>query len=198
MRSAAIILMGLLMSGLSWAGERTVTVCFAPNPDFNYRMQSLAQGYTNRVYRAIGVRLQWKHSCNESERNAPGTRVAPNLATISVEWVLRAPASVSPSAYAAAHPFQYTGTRISLYADRLTPALEEPGHAAAILGHVLAHEIGHVILGHNGHAETGLLKANWSAAEQLGMLYRPLQFTIVQAQTIREALDRRSTEIALR
>jgi DDE superfamily endonuclease len=54
--------------------------------------------------------------------------------------------------------------------------------AAAVLGHVLAHEIGHILLGHNGHADEGLMKATWSAAEQRAMLYRPMRFPADQSE----------------
>jgi Zn-dependent protease with chaperone function len=190
MRKIAM-LMSLVASTISWAGERTVTICLAPHPEVNYTTQVLAQDYASRIYHAIGIELRWKSSCPQAEEDAPATPFAPNLTTLGIEWAPKAPATISPAARASAHPFQPTGPRITLYLDRLRPMLQERRLAAAVLGHVLAHEIGHVLLGHNGHAQEGLMKAIWSAAEQRAMLCRPMPFTTEQGEQLRQTLDRR-------
>jgi hypothetical protein len=99
-------------------------------------------------------------------------------------------------ALAAARPFQPTGNRITLYLDRLEGILEN-GPSAAVLGHVLAHEIGHVLLGHNGHSNEGLMKANWSQAEFAAMPYRLMKFTAYQAEELNATLDHSRVTLAL-
>ena len=47
------------------------------------------------------------------------------------------------------------------------------------LGHVLAHEIGHLLIGANSHADQGLMRPNWDPRES-----RPQTFTASQVQTI--------------
>jgi hypothetical protein len=197
MRKMAM-LMSLVASTVSWAGERgrTVTLCLAPHPEVDYGIQAFAQGYASRIYRAIGIELRWKHSCPKAERDAPGTSFAPNLTTLGIEWTPKAPATIPVAARAAARPFQSTGPRITLYLDRLRRVLEDRPLAAAVLGHILAHEIGHVLLGHNGHSLEGLMKALWSTTEQSGMLHRPMEFTAQQGEQLRQALDRRSMVVA--
>jgi len=37
--------------------------------------------------------------------------------------------------------------------------------APVLLGRVMAHEIGHLLLGPNSHSRTGIMRANWSARE---------------------------------
>lgn len=191
MRSLAV-LMGLVASTVTWAGERTVVVCLAQNPEVDYRIQALAQSYANRIYHSIGIELRWKGSCKKAQRNAPGTPFAPNLDTLGLEWAPKAPAKIPPGARASAHPFQPTGTRITLYLDRLQPVLEDRPLSAAILGHVLVHEIGHVLLGYDGHAKEGLMKATWSEAEQYAMRCRPMPFTGKEGERLRQRLDRHS------
>lgn len=48
---------------------------------------------------------------------------------------------------------------------------------AFLLGHVLAHELGHVLQGVARHSEEGVLKERWSAAEIQVMPTRQLRFT---------------------
>lgn len=189
MRKTAVV-MSLVASTISWADERTVTLCLAPHPEVDYKIQALAQDYASRIYRSIGIELRWKSSCPEAEREAPATLFVPHLTTLGIEWAAKAPAMISPAARASARPFQSTGPRITLYLDHLKPVLQERHLAAAVLGHVLAHEIGHILLGHNGHADEGLMKATWSAAEQRAMLYRPMRFTVDQGEQLRRTLDR--------
>jgi len=55
---------------------------------------------------------------------------------------------------------------------------------ADILGSVMAHELGHLLLGSNSHAGTGIMKARWQG-EELGLLSRGnLRFTSEQVDLI--------------
>src|SRR5262249_17833758 len=61
-----------------------------------------------------------------------------------------------------------------------------------ILGHAMAHEIGHLILGLNSHASSGLMRANWWAGDLRLPLRQGLFFTSDQAERIRREVYRRS------
>jgi hypothetical protein len=52
-----------------------------------------------------------------------------------------------------------------------------PGYAASVLGHVIAHEITHILQGAVWHSEQGIMKAQWSRADFMAMIGKPLQFT---------------------
>jgi hypothetical protein len=186
-----MVLIGLMASTVSWAGERTVIVCLTQTPEVEFRIQALAQGYASRIYHSVGIGLRWKAFCTEAERDAPGTAFDPNLATLGLEWAPEAPAKISRTALASARPFRPTGTRITLYLDRLQPVLEDHFLAPVILGHVFAHEIGHILLGSDGHAEEGLMKATWSPAEQYAIRCRPMLFTSDEGERMRQRLGRR-------
>jgi hypothetical protein len=56
--------------------------------------------------------------------------------------------------------------------------------SANILGHVMAHEIGHLLLGTNSHSALGLMKARWDAAELKRAGRGELLFTAQQAKTM--------------
>lgn len=56
-----------------------------------------------------------------------------------------------------------------------------------VLAHVMAHEIGHLLLPY-GHSSTGLMRANWDVADLRRAVYRQLKFTPEQAALIRAKL----------
>ena len=43
------MLMSLMASTISGAGEHTVTICLSPRPEVNYMIQALAQDYASRI-----------------------------------------------------------------------------------------------------------------------------------------------------
>jgi len=59
---------------------------------------------------------------------------------------------------------------------------------ANILGNVMAHELGHLLLGSNSHALSGIMKARWENEELERIAKGGLFFTIEQAELIRERL----------
>jgi hypothetical protein len=59
---------------------------------------------------------------------------------------------------------------------------------AEILACVVAHEIGHLLLGPNSHSRTGVMRGEWSAGELRGAAWGRLLFTPQQAELIRADL----------
>lgn len=53
-----------------------------------------------------------------------------------------------------------------------------------VLGHAMAHELGHVLLGPKAHSEAGLMLPNWDARHLNDMSKGRLHFTKEQAQRI--------------
>jgi len=58
----------------------------------------------------------------------------------------------------------------------------------AALGHVMAHEIAHLILGSNSHASAGIMRAQWRGKELLAASRGALQFTSEESRRMREKL----------
>jgi hypothetical protein len=61
----------------------------------------------------------------------------------------------------------------------------------SILGHAIAHEIGHLLLGGRSHSTAGLMKKRWGVAEHTLMQQRRLSFQLQEAEQIRSSLRRR-------
>lgn len=79
------------------------------------------------------------------------------------------------------------GKIVWVFFDRVkASALEHQLNTAHILGNVIAHEFGHLLLGDNAHSNWGLMRARWSP-EQLRAADRgELSFSQIERDRIRE------------
>ena len=137
------------------------------------------------IFTAMGVTVEW-HSVNA---RSSGCSKEPMRRTIRVAFSYDTPARFSPGALAFANPYSTGGACITVFVDRLKRLVSQnPTSAAILLGHVLAHEMGHVLQGIARHSDSGLLKENWSMADLDRMRQETLRFTASDAIMILEGL----------
>jgi len=60
---------------------------------------------------------------------------------------------------------------------------------AVVLGYVMAHEIGHLLLPFGTHSKTGLMRGNWGSPQIRHAVIGQLRFTPEQAELIRRKLS---------
>ena len=60
---------------------------------------------------------------------------------------------------------------------------------ASVLGHVMAHEIGHLLLGTNAHSRTGIMCSNWQGKELRSVSMGTLLFTLPQVESFKVRLS---------
>jgi hypothetical protein len=60
---------------------------------------------------------------------------------------------------------------------------------AQILGYVIAHELGHLLLGSNAHSSLGVMRPHWSRTELQSISMGRLSFTADQGRQIYERLE---------
>jgi hypothetical protein len=82
-----------------------------------------------------------------------------------------------------------TGVQASVFYDRIEALRARVNlELYVILGHAMAHEIGHVLLGSREHATGGLMQANWNPATWRLASAGLLNFSPKEAkQMVREA-----------
>jgi hypothetical protein len=82
-----------------------------------------------------------------------------------------------------------TGCYADLFYQR-AGQIHETSHVnvATILGHAVAHEIGHLLLGTNSHAPTGLMRARWQPSDLASASKGTLLFSPLEAQEMRNKL----------
>ena len=76
-------------------------------------------------------------------------------------------------------------------------AVERELSLAQLLGHVLAHELGHMLLGANSHSGVGLMRALWSGRELHAADQGELFFSAPESERIQKAVLAR-WQVALR
>jgi hypothetical protein len=76
--------------------------------------------------------------------------------------------------------------RVQVQAQRLNVSLPR------ILAHAISHEVGHLLLGSNSHAPTGIMVGKWNYQEMTTICQSGLSFTAQQVGFIRAEVQRRS------
>ena len=141
----------------------------------------------SKILAQAGVRLRW----------APGTpdaasarrETSRSARTIILTLAERAPQGLPPGALALALPYGGDPGSVTVFCDRIEGLLRAiqvgPG---AVFGHVLAHEIIHVLQRVARHSETGVMQAHWTRADYSAMAAKPLSLAALDVTLIRTAL----------
>ena len=170
-------LLGLILAAMSLQADDellTVSVCL------NYQSAQIPSAFrakyvASRIYEQIGVEIEWS-SCNKVRQ--PDVRV---------QFVPKAPSSVEAGVIAFALP--YEGKTVEIFVDRVIARTQNYG--GDLLGHVLAHEIAHLLQGFSRHSDSGVMKPRWTESEKGAMSYRPLELTQYDARLIRAGIAAR-------
>ncbi len=83
-----------------------------------------------------------------------------------------------------------TGCYADVFYDRAS-LVHEISHIsmATILGHGIAHELGHLLLGTNSHAPAGIMRARWQPADLASASQGHLLFSTLESQEMRNKLS---------
>ena len=84
------------------------------------------------------------------------------------------------------------GVIAGVYADRTRGLARQLGASLPlILGHTMAHEIGHLLLGSNSHAKTGIMRPTWGERDLRLAHTGVFGFTKAQAKRMRKKVSER-------
>lgn len=143
----------------------------------NIELMGPAEAVASRIFAKIGVPIAWRDLSNCPEK------------AIQIQISENAPESQLPSALAYAQPFD--GTHITVFLDRVKDMVSSPT-VPYLLGHVIAHEVGHILQGMTRHSESGVMKAHWSREDYNRMMWQPLDFTPEDLGLIKRGLQVRA------
>jgi hypothetical protein len=140
-------------------------------------VQCAANYQAARIFSRIGVSLEWT-------KERPAALDGPGIEVRYATGVLGHPESLAFST-----PFESRPVITVLY-DRILASTERVTRdlRATLLAHVLAHEIGHILMRTDAHSSQGLMKAHWTSSDFARMFYRPLPFLPVDEDAIRRGL----------
>jgi len=136
-----------------------LTACLQVEIPDPHLISRLAQGLATRIFADNGIPLDWRacEPAGESSR------------TIVVHLVSGKREGLLSGVLGYAMPDR---RYIVIFYDRIE-TMQDPWN---VLGHVMVHEITHIIQGVSRHSDTGLMKPHWSNHDLRVMRYKPLPF----------------------
>jgi len=143
-----------------------------------------------RLYRLAGVRTEWP----VTKRPVTGPVLGPDKASISVVLLGRGMSSLGTKAsvLGVAPPMPADARRhVFIFTERVEKfAIRHDLSLARVLGHVIAHEIGHVLMPGAGHTKEGVMQAV-TPARALSPGAAPLLFTKAENHAIHDFISNR-------
>lgn len=158
---------------------------------------SQAEWVTNRIFQEAGIETAWLdclagltqepslHPCGEAL--APADLI---LRFLSERGSERKEFRDSHMGFAL--PSEEGGIHSSIfYPDVQSAAKNEGIMLDQLLGHAIAHEIGHLLLNSSVHSPAGLMRAQWNTKDLIRASRGDLLFNALQAETMRGEVLRR-------
>jgi hypothetical protein len=165
---------------------RFVTVRVYGLADFSARVQRAALEVAEATFQAASVDVIWKVCPVECD-----VRVPPNELLVRL---IPSPTGAPNSRClgdALIDAEKRTGVLATVYVDRVRRLARDLRiDQSALLGHTLAHEIGHLLLATNKHGASGLMREIWSAKELRGWRANDWLLHSFDAAAIRQRLAR--------
>jgi hypothetical protein len=191
------IVVGMMAVAIASAGEKADAKKTVHDVDIYLQNNHLAdpvffaraRAVTTRIFAGIGVRLRWKvakppagHGC-ESRLGAG----------IVVGLAAGKPEDFHPGAAAYSFPYApHTAPRVVVLYDRVLRSVRDDLQQGAVaMGHILAHEITHVLQGIARHSDEGVMKAQWSREDRERMRRGSLPFAAADVKLIHRSLAKR-------
>jgi hypothetical protein len=142
-----------------------------------------AQLEASRIFEAVGIRIVWVSGRMPQ---------APRYLVVRVVSKPMSRMSRNPGVLGTAASSRDNGaTTASLFYERIANECGRFGvDAPLLLGHVMAHEMGHLLLPPGAHTAAGLMKAGWDMHQSVLASAGKLTFAPNQASLIRAHLQR--------
>jgi hypothetical protein len=176
-------------AGSAASGDQPVVEVFFPAASGLARTELFERAHViaSRIYSDMGIRLIWRGAAHHPEscfEDAPNRQIV-------MAFTTKHPQGMHTQALAYSSVYGGSGPCVMLLEEELTAAARlNPRNTSVLLGHVLAHEIGHVLQGVARHSETGIMKVHWSQREIIDMNKVWLQFTPLDRDLIFAGLNK--------
>jgi hypothetical protein len=113
----------------------------------------------------------------------------PPSACLRIRIIGRSPPGLRAPALGYALPCAKYGIHATIFYNRVEElARASESSLGVILGHVMAHELGHLLLRSEEHSATGVMRKSWTRSDVRAALTGAMSFTAYEAARIREAL----------
>ncbi len=160
----------------------------------------VAKEVATSIYEDVGIRTEWL-DCYSAEGelnyNPDCGRLTPTTLVVRILPRSKAEGLKQPPSALGFAVLNDSG-QLAHYASAFYHRVEELGgkwtcSRPVVLGHIMAHEIGHLLLGLRSHSRAGLMSASWDRAELERINQRALTFTFLQVKEIQARFLERHT-----
>jgi hypothetical protein len=183
---------------MSWSqpadsGASRVTVAIYDDVGLSSRLLAKAEDETSRVYQKAGVAISWIVCKSSNLRIELDLRCQdpPSAMHLNLRIVPHS-RNFSDGVFGVAFlSAEGTGAYGDVFYDSVEE-LDRDWHVglARVLGHVMAHELGHLLLGSNAHSRQGIMCPSWHGDELHLASRGTLLFSKDQSRFMRERLAR--------
>jgi hypothetical protein len=142
-----------------------------------------AELVASSIFKGAGISVEWRRRAPASE---PAGAVAIHV-TLSEDPSPDTP----PDTLAVSYPYAGTDKGITVFYKRLREIAGSAIPEQTLLGHVLAHEIGHVLECLDSHSPEGVMKARWNHKDFTRMQDAPLSFSREDMDFLHNGLEAR-------
>jgi hypothetical protein len=189
--AAAPALMAVLFAASLLAEPQvTLTVRLYNAAGVSPAAHAAARAAAGVVLRETGLNVRFRQCGRRPTDDACSDPLAPSEVVVRI---ISAPAfstTLHPEAFGVTYVVHATnrGWLATVFADRIeTAAARARIDSGTLLGRVIAHEVGHLLLGVGYHGETGMMRAEWSD-ERLAQPGAEWRFSMTEAEAMHRAL----------
>jgi hypothetical protein len=158
-----------------------------------------AEDEVTRIFRVVGLETVW-HECVMSDEGPQGEacrgQLGPGELVLRIlprAMAERVPMTGETFGFAQQSTDDHPSYVASVFYHRVERLADDLGFARSmILGHALAHEIGHLLLGTDSHAPLGIMRASWKRRDLINASMGGLVFLPQQAARIRAEVEHRT------
>lgn len=153
-----------------------------------------AENIATRVFEQAGVNVKWIN-CPVATQDSPDAEICrkASFPAYFQQRIVSRHASLAQSSFGVSYmSSQGIGCYSYVFYQRVAELVAEQGgneqNTAVLLGHVMAHELAHLLLGTNSHSASGIMRAHWYTQELASADRGALLFTPDQARVMIERL----------
>jgi hypothetical protein len=123
-----------------------------------------AERQATLIFRRAGINVDWRYCSPGSEKSERACHEIPTPTQFVMTIIGQNKPSTNDIFGVAFLGESGTGKYVDVFFDRITKLHREEGsNEASLLGAVIAHEIGHLLLGSHSHSQWGIMSPHWKA-----------------------------------
>jgi hypothetical protein len=177
-----------------------ITISVHNYADVPMELLSVAENQAREIYRRAGLETVWLNCCPKLETTQPASCYLSDSAHLTLK--------ISPHAVNAkvrdrldvlglAYPDDKgVGYFAYVFYDRVQELSVREKLGPALLAGVMAHEIGHLLLGSNSHALYGIMCAHWNYDQLRNVAEGVMSFLPSESRAMRNRLSNRQVRLA--